>query len=51
MFLQLWRILSPEKVEQTTRQLLAIDLYQVKIKKQLKTISQLRTAVAFAALE
>ena len=51
MFLQLWRILSPEKVEQTARQLWAIDLYQVKIQKQLKSISQLRTAVAFAALE
>ena len=51
MFLQLWRILSPEKVEQTARQLWTIDLYQVKIQKQLKSISQLRTAVAFAALE
>lgn len=51
MFLQLWRILSPEKVEQTVKQLSAIDLYQVQIQKQLKTISQLRTAVAFAALE
>ncbi len=51
VFFQLWRILSPEKVEQTARQLSAIDLYQVQIQKQLKTISQLRTAVAFAALE
>lgn len=51
MFLQLWRILLPEKVEQTARQLSAIDLYQVKIQKQLKTISQLRIAIAFAALE
>lgn len=51
MFLQLWRILSPEKVEQTARQLSAMDLYQVKIQKQLKAISQPRTAVAFAALK
>ena len=51
MFFQLWRILSSEKVEQTARQLSAIDLYQVKIQKQLKAIRQLRTAVAFAALE
>jgi hypothetical protein len=51
LFLQLWRILSPEKVEQTAKQLSALDLYQLKIQQQLKTISQLRTAIAFAALE
>ena len=51
MFIQLWRLLSLEIVEQTAKQLSALELYQSKVQEQLVKIRQLRIAIAFAALK
>lgn len=51
LFVQLWQSLSRETIEQTAKQLTAIDVYLCQIQKQLKTIGQLRTAIVFAALK
>lgn len=51
LFNQFWRLLSLEIVEQTAKQLSALELYQSKVQEQLVKIRQLRTAIAFAALK